>query len=531
MLAAMALTAMAPQSASADTAPSPGEPVTVTADALPTWQTDGVVWSIAMVGNTVYVGGNFEHIRPPGTNRGDPQETPRQNLAAFNATTGEPLPWSPEAEGVPFTSTNPQNGCDNLGNNQWNCDAVRELKASPDGSRLYIGGDFTKINGQARRRIAAFNLPDGTLNSFSHDLNNAVRALAVSDTSVYAGGYFTTVDGVTRQRLAAFDTATGALTAWAPTADRGVHAMVVSPDGSRVVLGGYFNQINGNPPHGLGAVHTDATGTSAPWATGVDYISDSRQSHVTDLVIDNDTVYASAEGAGTFDGRLALNPDDGELRWVDNCRGATQALTPLGGVLYSGSHAHDCSTQPEGFPELTGHPAQRLLAEPTKPTTHTPAILHWFPNTNNGTGPDHQGPRALDNNGQYLWVGGEFTAVNNQAQQGLTRFGTLAVTTDTDKPASPTKPTVSKPADTTGTVKIDWTQTWDRDNKNLKYELLRDNTVIHTAESPSRFWNLQSMTYTDTGLPNGSTHTYSIRAIDPFGNRIWSPQSDPIQIS
>lgn len=49
---------------------------------------------------------------------------------------------------------------------------------------------------------------------------------------------------------------------------------------------------------------------------------------MTDLVIDNDTVYASAEGAGTFDGRLALNPDDGELRWVDNCRGATQALTP-----------------------------------------------------------------------------------------------------------------------------------------------------------------------------------------------------------
>lgn len=120
-------------------------------------------------------------------------------------------------------------------------------------------------------------------------------------------------------------------------------------------------------------------------------MSDTRHSHVTDLV--TDTFYASAEGAGTFDGRLALNPDNGELRRIDDCRGATQALTLLGGVLYSGSHAHDCSSQPDGFPELTDHPAQRLLAEPAEPATDTPPILHWFPNTNNGTESDHQGSR------------------------------------------------------------------------------------------------------------------------------------------
>ncbi|MFP3962425.1 hypothetical protein SMC26_08865 [Actinomadura fulvescens] len=527
---ALAFSAGIPGAASADTAPPPGEPRTVTADELPTWQTDGVVWSIAMVGDTVYVGGNFDHIRPPGTNPGDPAEVPRRNLAAFNAATGQPLDWNPTVDAATFTTPNVQVGCDDLDGDQWRCDAVYAVRSSPDGTTLFVGGDFTTINGQPRQRIASFALPGGTLTGFGRSLNRRVKSLAVSNTTVYAGGYFTTADGVPRQHLAAFTTAAnGTLTAWAPAADRGVHALVISPDRSRVVVGGDFDTLNGNPPHGLGAVYTD-TGASAPWATGVEYRDATYRSVVTDLVADNDTIYAAAEGAGTFDGRLAVNPDDGELRWIDNCKGATQALTLLDGVLYSGSHAHNCSTQPDGFGELTGFPAQRLLAEPAKPTGETPPILHWFPNTNHGTVNGHQGPRALANNGAYLWVGGEFTTVNNKPQQGLTRFASMTTGTDVNRPQPTPAPQVTKPNGSTGTIKIDWKQTWDRDNKTLKYEVVRDaTTVVHTTSAASKFWDLQPMTFTDTGLAPGSTHTYSIRAIDPFGNRFWSAQSTPIQ--
>ncbi|MFI0480927.1 hypothetical protein [Actinomadura sp. 9N215] len=536
-LAPAVLTALAPAAltapANADTAPPPGVPATITADDLPTWQTDGVVWSLAVVGDVVYAGGNFDHIRPPGTAPGDPREQPRRNLAAFDAATGEPLPWAPVVEGTPFTSTTPQNDCDDLGDDRWVCDAVWEVKPSPDGTRLYAGGDFTKIDGLRRGKIASFDLASGALTAFQHEMSSRVTALAVTPTTVYAGGYFITVDGTSRQRLAAFTATDGALTAWTPTADRGVHAMLASPDGSRIVIGGDFHRLNGNPPHGLGAIHTDTTGTSAPWATGVDHIDDKRRSWVTDLVTDGEAVYASANGESTFDGRMALDPGDGTLRWIDNCRGATQAITVMDGLLYSGSHAHDCSTQPGGFPSIVpGHPYQRLLAEPTHPTAQydTPPILHWFPNTNGGPTAESQGPRAMDNDGRYLWVGGDFTTVNSRPQQGLTRFGSLAVTDDVNPSEPVRKPTVTKPDGTTGTLTVTWTQTWDRDNEQLKYQIIRDdNTVIHTLDATSRFWNLQTTTYTDAGLSPGSTHTYSIRAIDPFDNRFRSARSDPAQ--
>lgn len=513
-LTATTLTATTP-AATADTAPPPGELPTVTADPLPTWQTNGTVWTIETVGDTVYVGGTFTAIRPPGTNPGDPAELPRNNLAAFNAATGRPLPWNPSVEANPGKQV-----------------IVWDIEPAPGGSTLYIAGKFTKINGQSRPRIGSFTLPGGTLTGFRHDIDAAAEALAVTATTVYTGGHFTTVDGVPRERLAAFNTATGTLTGWAPAADRRVMSMTLSPDKSQVIIGGKFNTLNDHGPHGLGAVHTDATGTTAPWQTGLEHWSDSRHSWATDLVTGTDTIYVSAAGTGTFDGRLAVDPNGGILRWADNCKGGTETIALLGGVLYSGSHAHDCSTQPAGFPPLDNNGHQRLLAEPAEPDpTHydTPPILHWFPDTNSS--PDGgQGPRAMDDNGHHLWVGGDFTTVNRHPQQGLTRFGALAVQPDTNPPAPITKPVATQPDGTTGTLTITWKQTWDRDNNTLKYEVIRDGaTVVHTLDSSSTFWNLQTLTYTDTGLPPGNTHTYTIRATDHYGNTTQSPASNPAQ--
>ena len=44
--------------------------VSFTGAALPTWQTDGIVWAAASAGGLVFVGGDFAAIRPPGAAAG-----------------------------------------------------------------------------------------------------------------------------------------------------------------------------------------------------------------------------------------------------------------------------------------------------------------------------------------------------------------------------------------------------------------------------------------------------------------------------
>ena len=204
--------------------------------------------------------------------------------------------------------------------------------------------------------------------------------------------------------------------------------------------------------------------------------SDTRESWVTDLVADEDTVYAGANGEGTFDGRIALDPSTGEIRWIDTCTGATWALAVIGDVLYSGSHAHNCSTMRGGFPESREGFSEgaarhyRLLAQ-TTPGDST-QILHWFPTTNGGI-QGALGPRVMATDGTNLWVGGEFTTVNNRAQQGLARFTTTAKDPASAKPRTPTAVAVNNARPGEVTVHVAGTE--DVDNVRLRYELIRDN--------------------------------------------------------
>src|SRR5262249_51217281 len=137
---------------------------------------------------------------------------------------------------------------------------------SPDQTRVYIGGDFTSVDGQSRGHLAAFDAATGALVSDFHpSLNGQVRAITVSDSVVYAGGSFGKVGGTTRTRLAAFNPADGALPSWRPSADNGqVQGMAVTPDGSKVVVGGRFTTLNHQAANGMGAVST-ANGSTQQW--------------------------------------------------------------------------------------------------------------------------------------------------------------------------------------------------------------------------------------------------------------------------
>lgn len=182
----------------------------------PTWTptVDGTVYALAVSadGSMVYLGGGFTEV---GGQR-------RSRLAAVTADTGEPVPgWS---TGV-------------------NTNLVRALVADSSG-RLYVGGNYTRIDGNGIPRLAVVRQSDGEVDaSFAPRPTGTVRALALSDDGslLYAGGGFSAIDGVARSGVAELVAATGAATAFDPT-DGGVVISIDVSSSGRLFFGATNNR-------------------------------------------------------------------------------------------------------------------------------------------------------------------------------------------------------------------------------------------------------------------------------------------------
>ncbi|MFR9722424.1 LamG-like jellyroll fold domain-containing protein [Streptomyces sp. MS19] len=491
----------------AEPAPAPAEaltpPLTMTAEDLPTWQTNGIVYALAEADGVVYAGGTFSTIRPPGAEAGT-QETAVANFVALDAATGAPV----EDCDLSFT----------VGSGTA---TVRSLAVSPDRSTLYVGGTFGSVNGVGASSVAAFDLPSCARVPFPVAANGIVRAIAASGERVYLGGDFTQLSGQPRSRFGAVTTAGAVVAGWRADADEIGKAVALTPDGQNVLLGGDFFEVNGADSHAL-AVVSAATGANV--RTYPEGFIETR-STVQSIATDGTSFYTGNEGTGggVFDGRIALSLDTFQQRWRDTCLGATQSVTVHGGVLYSGHHAHDCASMGE-FPNQERY---HLFAQAVTGT----AKLGWFPNTNDGLG-EALGPRVLlpvtdhpDDERDFLWVGGGFTTVNGVGQWGLTRFATAP---DTGTPSTP-ETHVASPA--AGRVDVSWRASLDLDDSLLTYRVYRDNgsTPVHTAEGSSLPWVRPQLTWTDPAVAAGETHSYRVTATDGAGNV--SALSAPVSVT
>lgn len=450
---------------------------TLTADPMSTWQTDGIVWSMAYANGVVYVGGSFGHVRPPGAAAGT-GEVARTNFAAFDAVTGDLLSCAPAFTGGANT--------------------VRAMEPSADGSKLYIGGSFSSAGGVGASSAVALDTKACTVGTAWRPVMSAtVRAIEVTPSAVYLGGDFTTVSGQARQRVAAVNTTSGALLPFTATVDKPVRAITASPADGKVFIGGEFNTVNGASVHALAALDPTSGATKQTFPNWIPPTS-----AVKALANDGTNFYLGAEGTGggVFDGRIAGVLSSGAMKWKDTCLGATQAVLPYKGVLYSGSHAHNCGSTPGGFPDIGNR--QHLLAQSIGDKT----ILPWFPDTNDGIG-EQLGPRAMVMAGDILWVGGEFTTVNDKAQQGITRFPSSPDT------GAPQVPILSGASNAAGKITLSWTAAWDRDDGALTYRIYRDGVFLTSFARESRYWDRPVITYTDT-VTSGTEHRYSLEVTD-----------------
>lgn len=530
---ATGLTLAVTPDAKADTMPTAPEPATVSNDALPTVQVDGVVWSQVVIGNTVYVGGNFQTARPagaaPGTNT-----TPRAYILAYDITTGVLInSFAPTLNGQ-----------------------VHGLAASPDGSRVYVVGDFTNVNGSNKYRAAALNASTGALiTSFSPGFNARVKTVVATNDTVYFGGTFTNVSGVTRTRLAAIKASNGTVLDWNATAAGGgnqVAALALTPDKSKLVVGGSFTTLNGATAYGLGAVDP-ATGATVPWAATSLIKNAGTKAGITSLSTSADNVYATGyvfgEEAGipkgNLEGSVSMAGGDGAINWVNSCHGDTYGSYALNGVSYAVGHAHDCRTV-NGFPQTEPWTFYRGMAYTDSATginktetvggyynfagTPSPSTLNWYPDLAAGTFTGQaQAAWNITGNSDYITLGGEFPRVNNTGQQGLVRFARKDLAPNKSGPKLSGvnyTPALNSPAN--GVVRGTIAANYDMDNENLTYRVFRQGTAdpIYTTTVKSNFYTRPTITFKDTGVTGGQTYNYRVAVTDPMGNNVtgdWTP--------
>ncbi|WP_392841912.1 LamG-like jellyroll fold domain-containing protein [Streptomyces sp. LN500] len=445
------------------------------------------MWALAEAGGTVFAGGTFSQVRPPEGGSGTAQNA--VNFVALNAATGNPTSCN-----LSFT----------IGSGSA---TVRALAVSPDKKTLYAGGYFGAVNGTPVSSLAAIDIATCTPKANFHpSVSATVRALAVTNDTVYLGGDFTSVGGSAHARYAAVDATSGAVKPFQADVDEPGRAVAVTPDGNNVILGGDFFTVNGANSHAL-AVVDSATGANVRTYPG--FIENN--SVVKALDTDATGFYTGNEGTGggVFDGRIALDLSTLNQRWRDTCLGATQAVKSYQNVVYSASHAHDCSSVGE-YPDGR---RRHLLAEPTSGTNK----LGWFPDTNDGLG-EGIGPRAMavseTSNNKYMWVGGEFTTVNGSAAQGLTHF---AATPDV---GAPTVPSVSAESVKPTEALVRWRASLDTDDTELTYKVYRNggSTPVYTVDGDSVDWSRPQLSFTDTNVTAGSTYTYRVTATDGAGN-------------
>jgi hypothetical protein len=187
---------------------------------------DGTVWSMALVGDTVVVGGAFTKVSDSSRKH----TYARKNIFAFGLGDGQIRSFAPEVDG-----------------------AVYSLATGPD-STVYAGGAFKTVNGSAQRGITRLYAGSGErVSSFTAKINwGDVRALQARGSSLYAAGTFSAINGVNRAALARLSATTGAVDTGfdaklsAPGLSRTrVEHFDISPDGRRLVAIGALLKASG----------------------------------------------------------------------------------------------------------------------------------------------------------------------------------------------------------------------------------------------------------------------------------------------
>jgi hypothetical protein len=287
---------------------------------------------------------------------------------------------------------------------------VRALAASSDGTRIYAGGEFTAVGGEARRRLVGLDAATGSIEPFEARANGTVEALAVSGANLFVGGHFTAVSGRSRAHVAKLNATTGGVSDWAPTNNGPVWALASSPDAGRVYMGGDFTTLNGKSSPYLAALRPGTGALDTTWRPTTP------NGRVFALSATGTRVYTAEGGPGGAVG--AYNTATGARAWRVKGDGDAQAVAVMGGTVYVGGH----------FDALGGKVRSKFAALDAATGALDP---NWTPSAGGGSCSSQWVPDpcsafvwalTADPSAGRLYAGGDFRKVSGVAHAGFVRF-------------------------------------------------------------------------------------------------------------
>jgi uncharacterized delta-60 repeat protein len=231
----------------------------------------------------------------------------------------------------------------------------RLLLASANDGKIFIGGDFTSVNGKVRNRIARFNT-NGTLDlNFDPDdgtglnLGEIFASVRRTDGKIWIGGSFSPSSGARYHNIARLN-ADGSLDSNVPTtlgANGPVFTMLLQSN-NQVVIGGWFSQINGVSRKSLARLNADGSLDTSFQPNGEGF-SDSTDARVYTLGrLPDGRIFAGGDrtvsGGNTQPYLVRVNPDGSfgtnvvsdneelEVQWI-----SVTAVQPDGKILVAGA--------------------------------------------------------------------------------------------------------------------------------------------------------------------------------------------------
>ena len=435
-----------------------------------TWSpTNGRVYAMERIGDTIYIGGSFTRLRHPSGSG----NVERSRLAAFDADTGAMRPWNPGANGD-----------------------IRALHADSDGN-LFVGGLYTSIAGTARSRLAKLDAGTGNLvGDFNPNVNGDVWALERIGARLFLGGAFGRVGGQTHNRVAAVDSSTGAPVAgWNGSANARVQALMASPNGDRVFVGGRFTGLSGQSRDYIGAFTFG--GAVSSWRPPVPCRDVQNLCYVFDIAVDVGRVYVAVGGPG---GQVrAYDLANASHLWHIFGDGDVQAVAVHDGTVYGGGHFEAFGSRDRAGIVALSPAAGGVLA-------FDPLVTEGL-----GVWDIHADDASLRLGGGFLHIDG------SSARQRYAEFPAVTAPDDSTSPSVPTNLRTTDVSDTIASLR------WDASSDATGvagYRLWRDGQELVT---------LGVTNYSDRDLDPSTSYTYRVQAVDAAGN--WSALSNPLQVS